>query len=595
MLKATPVKIRDWGLLGLHWVIPVALLISTLAAPAAAGGMGPGLITSIGLMVLGGIFGLLVYLDVWNTAVVVLVLLLDTAAALAAVYLVDAQLAWLALIPVTLAGVYFGWITGLLHGVLTALLLLLIHWQIPGVALGPSGLALLAGCLTVGPLMWLLTQERLVDETDLVRQLEECQQQTDAANYQSSEVMAVVCDMAEVLSASQLDPNRVLESAISFGLEGLARVGVEPPLFAAILLFAGEEDGLDTELRMARASSTLAPADREVSTPGKAGAIDRALRLSAPALSHAPDVDPELSRFETFRGCQSVLCLPLNSGVDSYGVMLVGSHELDAFETLHVDLMWAVANQAAASLNNAKLYGSLQRQRDRIVEVEKTARAQLAADLHDGPTQGMSAITMRLNYIRRLLDKKPEGVPDELYKIEDLARRTTKEVRMMLFELRPKSLDHGLSAGLDQLAKKMLETYNQNVEVQVAPGVDDILNDQATMTLFSIVTEALHNARKHAQASLIRVLAGIQGDNVVLVIEDNGRGFNVEEALAASTQREGHLGLNNQFDRAAVLDGELIIDSAPGQGSRLTVTVPLETLRLRRAEETPRQDGGTAA
>ena len=90
-----------------------------------------------------------------------------------------------------------------------------------------------------------------------------------------------------------------------------------------------------------------------------------------------------------------------------------------------------------------------------MVEVEEDARTKLARDLHDGPTQSISAIAMRLNFVRLLLGRDPQKVKDELFKLENLARRTTKEIRTMLFTLRPVVLEtQGLAAAVEQLAEK---------------------------------------------------------------------------------------------------------------------------------------------
>lgn len=592
-MKRTAVSTRDWGVFGLRWAIPAALLVTVLTGDGGTSRefLTPAVLLTIGMAVLNLTHALLLLGEVWNRLFVLPLLLVDAAVAAAVATWVDPGLAWMGLVPAALVGFTFGWAAAVLHGILAAGLLVAGKMLITGAApfASPGALALLAGYPAAGVCAAFLSQPGAASRAAALHQAER-ERLLEDATRRAKEVMAVVYDMSEVLSASRLDPNRVLDSALTFGLEGLARVGVKPPLFGAVLLFAeGDDDDEGAPvLRVARTSSTVAPADRAVEVPGVAGAISRALTQFAPALSHAPDVDPELCLFESFRTCQTVLCLPLKSGPDSYGVMITGSQAEDAFEDLHVDLMWAVANQASASLNNAKLYASLLRQRDRIVEVERNARAQLAADLHDGPTQGMSAITMRLNYIRRLLDKKPEAAVDELYKIEDLARRTTKEVRMMLFELRPKALEHGLTSGLDQLAKKMQETYSQNVDVRVEPGVDALLDTQTSVTLFSIVTEALHNARKHARAELIQVTVRVRGDALMLAVEDDGRGFDVAEALAAASEREGHLGLNNLFDRAALIEGVLNIQSEPGRGSRISVSIPLEALRVRQADEISR-------
>jgi signal transduction histidine kinase len=158
----------------------------------------------------------------------------------------------------------------------------------------------------------------------------------------------------------------------------------------------------------------------------------------------------------------------------------------------------------------------------------------------------------------------------------------------MLFELRPKALDSGLKSGLEQLAVKMKETYDQNVLVNVPNGLDEKMDTQTTQTLFSIASEVVNNARKHAQASRIEVSVHTEHEMMVLNITDNGVGFDVEKALEEAKLREGHLGLINLQERAALLEGALHIDSTPGSGTRTTVVIPVEVIEMRREEELSR-------
>jgi signal transduction histidine kinase len=290
------------------------------------------------------------------------------------------------------------------------------------------------------------------------------------------------------------------------------------------------------------------------------------------------------------KNCQTVLALPLRSGTESYGVMLIGAAAENAFDETQIDMMSAIANQASASLSAARLYITLLDQRDRMVDVEKIARAQLASELHDGPTQGVAAVSMRLNFIRKLMEKKPENAMDELFKIEDLARKTTREMRHLLFELRPMALEDGLATGLKQLAAKMEETYEQKLSIEVQPEAAELLDAQTTQILFSIVTETSNNARKHAQADLISVRVLLRDDALVLEIADNGVGFDVQKTLEAAKSRAGHLGLINLQERARFINGDLTIWSEPGNGSRTTVALPLAELRRRREESALREE-----
>jgi signal transduction histidine kinase len=313
--------------------------------------------------------------------------------------------------------------------------------------------------------------------------------------------------------------------------------------------------------------------------------VYESIASSTPTTSRSPSTDAELQLFEGFRDCKTALSVPLHTGPTTYGVMVIGSTRQDAFNPTQIELMQTVANQATASLQNAQLYHSLVDERNRIVNIEKLARAKLAGELHDGPTQGVATIAMRVSYIRQLAKRKPEEIGDELYQVEELARRTAKEIRHLLFTLRPVTLEsQGLEPALRQLAEKMQETYNQQVEIVFLDNCSDLLDLETATTLFSIVVEAVGNARKHAQAETIWVRAGIQDDTLLVEVEDNGIGFDVEQAMAAARSRAGHLGLVNLQDRAALVEGTLDIQSSPGAGAKVTVSVPMERVRRKRAD-----------
>ena len=552
-------KDSHWGLFAVRWVYPASLLAFVMLGPGT--GDNASLASAVVLAVIFALsnllLALLLVLNLWTPALPALVVALDFLLALAGIALTDVRLGWLALIPIGTLGVFLSnWLVSLGIGLMAAMIMLGFQIVLNGGTLSlPPGMfiALLAAFPVAGPILTLLTRE---GSTSASLEMPRRPARNTSATQEVSNYIQIIYDMAEVLSLSRLDPIRVMDAAISVGLDGLTRVGIRPPLFGAILLFAEQttDTEIQTVLRVIRTSETVALADHNLELPGNSGVIARALNQAETVLETAPMEDPELSHFESFGSCGTVMCLPLRTGNEAYGVMLVGTQEKNVFRSVHVDLMNALANQAAASINNARLYVSLREQRDRILEVEKSTRAQLAAELHDGPTQGMSAITMRLNYARRLLEKDPQNAFDELYQIEELARQ-------------------------------MQETYGQEVRVEGEPGIDTLLDSQTEQTLFSIATEATTNARKHAGAEVILLRTYRQSGAFVLEIRDNGVGFDVNEAIAEARQREGHLGLINLFDRTALIDGTLHIESVPNRGTRLLIAVPLDVLEQRKTEE----------
>jgi signal transduction histidine kinase len=211
-----------------------------------------------------------------------------------------------------------------------------------------------------------------------------------------------------------------------------------------------------------------------------------------------------------------------------------------------------------------------------MIEVQEEARKKLARDLHDGPTQSVAAMAMRINLARRIMAKNVDEAKNELIKIEELAHRTTKEIRHMLFTLRPLILEsQGLNAALQAMAEKMRETFSQNVIINVDENILRDMEMGKQGVIFYIIEEATNNARKHANAPHIWVrLRSFETGIGLLEIEDDGLGFDVA-AVNKSYDKRGSLGMVNLRERAELVNGLLNIDSAPGNGTRVQVYIPL--------------------
>ncbi|HET7009898.1 MAG TPA: sensor histidine kinase, partial [Anaerolineales bacterium] len=262
-------------------------------------------------------------------------------------------------------------------------------------------------------------------------------------------------------------------------------------------------------------------------------------------------------------------------GMDVFGALLFAHPMVDTFTPDRLELLEAVSSQAISALQNARLYGDLVAEKERITEIHEEARKKLARDLHDGPTQSISAIAMRVNFARRLMERDPRAAADELFKIEELARRTTKEIRQMLFTLRPLALEsQGLVSALEQLAGKMRETYSQGVRVEAQADVAEGIEMGKLGVIFSIAEEAVNNARKHARADEIRVKLWREGELLRMDIEDDGVGFDVA-AMEASYESRGSLGMVNLHERAELVSGVMRVRSSPGRGTCVSLTMPL--------------------
>lgn len=395
------------------------------------------------------------------------------------------------------------------------------------------------------------------------------------AERKERERRSTIFEMISALNES-LNYQRVLENALDLSANTLDNLQTPQTdkLVSAVLLFAQSER--DAPVLQVATSRNLIPADRSATLPGSLGLLSDVIEEGQPQLSQTVRNDPELSRLNSFRDCGSAYGLPLRTGLDAYGVLLFAHPDVDFFAPDRREVLEIVGKQSIIAIQNARLYQDLEQEKNRMMEIQEDSRKKLARDLHDGPTQSVSAIAMRVNFARRLMERDPKAAADELYKIEDLARRTTKEIRHMLFTLRPLVLEsQGLVAALQSMAEKMQETFNQNVIIQADPGVAEQMEGSKQAVVFYIAEEAVNNARKHAQAAHIWVRMKSLRDNMTLLeIEDDGVGFDVN-AVGATYENRGSLGMINLRERTQLVNGVLRIDSAKGQGTRVQVVIPL--------------------
>jgi signal transduction histidine kinase len=384
--------------------------------------------------------------------------------------------------------------------------------------------------------------------------------------------MRAIYGLTSTLTAT-LNYQRVLDSVLDLSLSILNLEPNAPPddrLVSAVLLFS------KNETLTVGSARRLTPADMKVALRGQKGAIAEAIEKNKPVLLKEVNQDQELTRFVTFMSCNEIYCFPLRSGFNAYGVLLFGHPELNFFNPGRRELLDILGSQAVVAIQNARLYQDVVDERERMVDFQEEARNKLARDLHDGPTQSVSAIAMRLSIAQRLLVKDPKAVSDELGRIEDLARRTTTEIRHMLFTLRPLILEsQGLAAALKSMAEKTKETFSQEVLIKVDENILQSIEMGKQGVIFYIVEEAVNNARKHAQAGHIWVnLRSMDQGLALLEIQDDGVGFDVG-AINRSYDQRGSLGMVNLRDRTELVNGILDVQSVPGKGTRIQVYIPL--------------------
>jgi len=383
-------------------------------------------------------------------------------------------------------------------------------------------------------------------------------------------IYELISDLTATLSYQ-----RVLETSQDLSTHALAELGASVDrLVSIVMLFSGASSD-SPELSIASARRLL-NSDRNLVFPGVRGILAQVIESGNAISKQDPKTDSELGQIISLHDCRAVYVLPLRTGLDAYGVLLFAHPDPDFFTPDRKDVLEIVRNQSTIAIQNARLYEALEFEKNRMMEIQEESRKKLASDLHDGPTQSISAIAMRVNFARRLMDRDPKSASEELFKIEELARRTTKEIRHMLFTLRPLVLEsQGLIAALESMADKMSETYGQDVIIQVDPRVIELLEAGKQGVVFYIIEEAVNNARKHARADHIWVRLKLLREGLsYLEIEDDGKGFDTSE-VEVSYESRGSLGMINLRERTELLNGVLRIDSGPGRGTRVQVIIPL--------------------
>lgn len=308
--------------------------------------------------------------------------------------------------------------------------------------------------------------------------------------------------------------------------------------------------------------------------PGKQGIIAEAINFGVPIVHSGGEDDPELGYLRSFANARTTLAIPLRSNYESYGVLVFASTMENAINEDHFDTLAAIGMQTAIALQNAVLYGSLQEEKERIIQIEENGRKALVRDLHDIPTQTIAAVAMQLSIIPMIADREPDRVRDEIENIRQMALRASEEIRHVMFTLRPLSLEtQGLTAALSQLSDKMEKTYKQAMDVRVDPIAEASLSQDAQGTLFYLIEEAANNARKYAEADVIHVRVGTEPDTVVVTVQDDGAGFDVH-GVGRDYESRGSFGMVNMRERAELVNGEFELDSAVGMGTTVTVRVP---------------------
>lgn len=293
--------------------------------------------------------------------------------------------------------------------------------------------------------------------------------------------------------------------------------------------------------------------------------------------------EPNWKVVDDLEWCRSFLSAPLVVEKQVIGFVNLFAREVTFYTEEMRDRLGAFASHAAAAIQNAWLFEQvrasserLQSLSRRLVEVQEAERLYIARELHDEAGQMLTSLMLDL----RMLEKKasqPDVLLRKITEMEGSLNNVIENLHNVAMALRPASLDHlGLVSALRQHVGSVGEKHGLQAHFR-SKGVLKRLQPNVETVLYRIVQEALTNVVRHAQATQVDVVLTVRGDKLLVIIEDDGSGFHPEDIPP-----EGHLGLFGMRERVEMIDGKLVIESTPGEGTTIIVEVDYEDSNIDR-------------
>ncbi len=301
------------------------------------------------------------------------------------------------------------------------------------------------------------------------------------------------------------------------------------------------------------------------------------------------DVPPERHACRRQVSPTRAIALPLMASARVIGSLVLARCPAEAYRLASSEpaLMAGIAQQLGLSIANALLQEQAQVREQvlaellhQVVGAQEAERQRIARELHDATGQSLTAISLGLrgveNYLIQAADgDDPRVLIHQVKELRSFGQNALGELRNLISDLRPPQLDDlGLTAALRWYVQAYEKRRAIAMRVRVE-GDDGRLPPEYRTVLFRIAQEALTNIAKHAEATSGEVILLVEPHRVRLDIYDNGQGFDPQLVAQLETDRQAGWGLVGIRERALLLGGECRIDTAPGAGTHLQVTVPL--------------------
>lgn len=357
-----------------------------------------------------------------------------------------------------------------------------------------------------------------------------------------------------VLTSSILDLDRNLPGV----LERVQR------LFGADLVALGSVEA--EQLRWLRQLGGLGGTVRGALEEGS-GLLAGLLRTGEPAMvGDGSALEAEDGSIIRREGLQVILAVPLSTRGPVFGVLLLGKRQREKFTDADLRLLATIGNQLATALENARLYEQVQN--TAVLE----ERERIAREMHDGMAQSLSYLNFQLTTVGRMLQRANyRAAAREVEEMRHLIEETYADARQAIFDLKMETTERGFIPYLQQYVAEFGRRNKVEAVMELQEEFEPELDTTVEIQLVRIVQEALTNIRKHAQASRIRVDVYKEGGSLRISIVDDGIGFK----RTGRGSPDGRFGLAIMRERAESVGGEFELHSSPGEGTRVSVRVPL--------------------
>ena len=234
-----------------------------------------------------------------------------------------------------------------------------------------------------------------------------------------------------------------------------------------------------------------------------------------------------------------------------------------------------LGNQMLEMIGEIKDLRYRQLQSEYIIYGQEEERLRLARDIHDGPAQSIAGISFKAEFCKKLIDQDPIRCKQELNLLTEMVRDTLGDVRNIIFDLRPMSIDDlGLTPTLKNYIEKIKKENAIDLQLKITGRVVRLAS-HLEVGIYRIVQEAMSNVLRHAKANYACIEVTYTNEQIWVRIIDNGEGFDVDKVS------NGHYGLIGMRERAKLFTGDLEINSTPGRGTTIRLVINTENYILK--------------